>query len=568
MRREDQERILTAVHDHVVQEVSQLGTELGAVRVGQPMDEVLAASVYHQRQRQKDRSSRTTGRTFAAPGSFGFAGDARRNNQIFWDHIQQRLGRANSIEQRSLLSQVIYRYAYDVCGNFDERVYSLARQALPPLLAALLNASSPKRLLTRLPDLAPLENAVLLQGEREHVRRLHEIGTVILAPTHGSNLDSVILAFAILQMGLPPFIYGAARDLFDNPLIGFFLHNLGAYTVDRRNEDPLYKRVLKEYATLTLEYGYNNLFFPGGARSRSGALERHLKLGLAGTAIRAYVHNLQRQAPRPKLFVVPATLSYQLVLEAETLIDDFLQDVGKSRYIITDDEFSRPRRVYDFITQLFALDSKIYVTLGRGLDPFGNPVDDHGESMDPHGRRIDCSAYVRKDGAFACEPQRDAEYTHDLAHSMSATFSRDNVIQATHLTARAIFTLLRRQQPQADMLRLIRVGAPQDEGLPLRAVYSETRQLLQRVRTLCRQGLVRQSASVAGLGAEDLISEGLHHFNTYHRAPAAQRRGDRIVARDRGLLFFYQNRLEGYGLEDLHHLSPTLSPDHRFLRSP
>ena len=54
------------------------------------------------------------------------------------------------------------------------------------------------------------------------------------------------------------------------------MHNLGAYTVDRRKRDPLYKRVLKEYATMTLELGYDYLFFPGGSRSRSGAIELYL----------------------------------------------------------------------------------------------------------------------------------------------------------------------------------------------------------------------------------------------------------------------------------------------------
>jgi glycerol-3-phosphate O-acyltransferase len=563
-RREDQESILTAVHDTVIGAVLHDAAPPRAAP-GQPVDEVLAQSVYHQRRRHRGPQAR---RSLRVPGSlrgFGFAGDAARNDDLFWQGIQYRLGRAGALEQRSLLSQVIYRYAYDVCGNFNERVYGLARRGLPPLLGALLNASSPKRLLTNWLELAPLEGAVVVQGEREHVRRLHELGTVVLAPTHVSNLDSAIMAFAILQMGLPPFIYGAARDLFDNPLIGYFLHNLGAYTVDRNNEDPLYRRVLKEYATLTLEYGYNNLFFPGGVRSRSGALERHLKLGLAGTAMRAYVHNLQRQAPRPKLFVVPATLSYQLVLEAETLVDDFLKDVGKSRYIITDDEFSRPLRVYDFITQLFALDSKIYVTLGRGLDPFGNPVDDSGESLDPRGRRVDCSAYVRVGNSYACEPQRDAEYTRDLAQSMSETYSRDNVVQATHLTARAIFTLLRRQNPQADVLRLIRVGGTQEEGMALRDVYSETRRLLTAVRALAQKGLLRLSTLLTFGSAEDVVSDGLHHFNTYHRAPAAQRRGDRVLPRERGLLFFYHNRLEGYGLDAACGLTPALSADHRSL---
>ena len=52
-----------------------------------------------------------------------------------------------------------------------------------------------------------------MQGEREHLRRLHEVGTLILAPTHVSNLDSVILGFASLQLGLPPVTYGAANQV-------------------------------------------------------------------------------------------------------------------------------------------------------------------------------------------------------------------------------------------------------------------------------------------------------------------------------------------------------------------
>ena len=121
--------------------------------------------------------------------------------------------------------------------------------------------------------------------------------------------------------------------------MGFFMRNLGAYTVDRRKTDPLYKDVLKEYATLTIENGYDNLFFPGGTRSRAGAVEHRLKLGLLGTGVQAYINNLRRKVSKPNVYIVPATLSFQLVLEAETLIDDFLKEAGKARYIISDDEF-------------------------------------------------------------------------------------------------------------------------------------------------------------------------------------------------------------------------------------
>ena len=41
----------------------------------------------------------------------------------------------------------------------------------------------------------------------------------------------------------------------------------------------------------------------------------------------AYVNNLRNGRPRPNLYILPCTLSYKLVLEAETLIEDHLNVV-------------------------------------------------------------------------------------------------------------------------------------------------------------------------------------------------------------------------------------------------
>ena len=41
----------------------------------------------------------------------------------------------------------------------------------------------------------------------------------------------------------------------------------------------------------------------------------------------------------------------------------------------------------DFMNQGMNLQSKIYVTFGRGCDPFGNPVDDNGVSLDHSGQK-------------------------------------------------------------------------------------------------------------------------------------------------------------------------------------
>lgn len=542
MRPEDQERILSELESRVVH-AHTLGTE----GRGLALEEVLTEAIYHERRRLKDEPR----------------GKARARDLGFFDELQKKLGHVSEADQRQLLRETVRHYAQEIAGQFDPRVYQAVTRVLPPALGLLLNAVSPVRLLSHLPELPKIEDALVIQGETEALTRLHELGTVILVPTHVSNLDSIIAGYALFRLGLPPFIYGAGLNLFSNPLLGFFMHNLGAYTVDRRKTDPLYKEVLKEYATLTLELGYDNLFFPGGTRSRSGAIERRLKLGLLGTSVSAYVRNLQSARKSPKIFVVPATFSFQLVLEAETLIDDFLKEVGKSRYIIEDDESSKPRRVLDFASKLLSLDSKIYVTISPALDPFGNPVNEDGESLDPCGRKIDIARYVFVNGEPAMVPDRDAEYTAELGKGIVEAFTRDNVVSSTNITARAVFGLLRARNARMPLLRLLRTGGV-DDDLELSAVYKETGRLLGELRRLAKAGGIRLAEGLATQSPEDVVSDGLSHFAIFHSRPAARRRGDRIIPSDRNLLFYYQNRLEGYGL-DAAGLRPTLAPDHRAL---
>lgn len=542
MRREDQERLLADLRRRVVQ---QVGYGSGVAK----LDERIADSVYHEQRRlaQEPRSRR--GRRDAA-----FFGEVRRNLRGSSEQVQ-----------RELLERIVTHYAAEIAGHFDERVYRLVTRAGLPALGALLHASSPKRLLTEFPSLSSLEDVITVQGHDAQLRRLHELGTVVLVPTHVSNLDSLVIGYALWRLGLPPFLYGAGLNLFSNPMVGFFLHHLGAYTVDRRKEDPLYREVLKEYCTLTLEYGYDNIFFPGGTRARSGGIEKKLKLGLLGCGLRAFIHNLQQGRQTPRVYIVPVTLSMQLVLEAETLIDDFLKEQGKSRYIISDDEFTQPRRVLDFVRQLLSMDSRIYVTVGRAFDPFGNAVDEEGESLDPAGRMIDPAYYTFVDGAPAALLQRDAEYTRELSNKITESFATHSLIQSTHLTARALFDLLRLRHQGTAMIRILRTHG-EGGDFPLREVYERADALLVELRSLARRGAIRLSPLLETGATEDVIADGIAHFSTYHKRAAARRRGDRLFAIDRPLLFYYQNRLEGYRLERSIGLAPTLGDDHRSLR--
>src|SRR6185312_15172459 len=225
-----------------------------------------------------------------------------------WRGLATSLGRCTQAEARDKLRGLCERYAWDVAGNFNPSVYKFATKAMVPLLGTLLSPRSALRNIPQLGALHALDGRVVVQGPTETIDALSRIGTLIFTPTHLSNLDSVVFGFALERAGLPPATYGAGKNLFTNPVLSFFMHNLGAYRVDRRLKHALYKDVLKTYSCVLIERGYHSLFFPGGTRSRSGGVERRLKLGLAGSAMEAYARTLLAGPGKERrIFFVPAT---------------------------------------------------------------------------------------------------------------------------------------------------------------------------------------------------------------------------------------------------------------------
>ena len=265
-------------------------------------------------------------------------------------------------------------------------------------------------------------------------------------------MDSPAIGFGLLRAGLPPTTYGAGKNLFSNPFIS--LLHAQPRRVSRRSPAAsfeLYKDVLKEYSTVLLEHGYHSLFFPGGTRCRSNIVEKQLKLGLLGTTRDRVQEPACARARRTSGSTsCPATINYRLVLEAETLIDDYLAETGKSRYIITDDEFSRVGRIVEFFRKILVHEGSVVVRFGRPLDPFGNDITDDGESIDRAGRIVDPASFVRgADGEVTDDDQRDAEYTRALGRRLAAVYPRLTVFHSTHLLARVLYDAIARARRHA-----------------------------------------------------------------------------------------------------------------------
>lgn len=520
MRRQDRERIQVEVASRIAGGFTSASDEV--------VENLIHDTLYHERLRlEKDSTPRS------------------KSDRKFYQEVRQKMQHASSADLRSILEELARYFVAEVVGNFDERVYRLSTNVIPAGLSVLLNAMSPARLLSLQTLKQGLAKQLVIQGSVEQTKSLLAKGTLVVVPTHSSNLDSILLGYAVYLAGLPPLLYGAGLNLFSNPLISFFMRNLGAYRVDRTKQASLYKDVLKQYAQCSLEMGYHNLFFPGGTRSRSGEVEQKLKRGLLGTAINGYVHNLKAGKAKPNIYLVPATLSYKLVLEAETLIGDHLKAVGKSRYIIEDDEFSKPRRILNFMSSLVSLEEKIVLTFSDPMDIFGNPVDAEGRSLDPRGRIVDPKGYVCRDGVPIVDAQRDHQFTNEAAEEISRAYLRDNVVMSTNVVARAVLDLLREENPELDLYRLLRTGG-NAASFPLLEVHKRTETLLAQLKSLPNGP--RFGEELLSGDIQEIVADALAHFSIYHTQPAAVRRGDRLFHEDRNLLLYYGNRLEGYGL--------------------
>jgi glycerol-3-phosphate O-acyltransferase len=463
-----------------------------------------------------------------------------------WRHLAGHIGRMTDGELREALKKYVERYAWDVAGNFDPRVYKFASKAMAPLLGALMSPRATVKNLHHSFDLTALDGRILVHGPREHIRRLAEIGTVVFTPTHLSNLDSVVFGFALERAGLPPATYGAGKNLFTNPVLSYFMHNLGAYRVDRRIKHGLYKDVLKTYSSVLIEKGYHSLFFPGGTRSRSGGVERKLKLGLAGTGLDAFVRTTVRGRTQ-KVFFVPATINYLLALEAETLIDDFLQEEGKARYIIEDDESTRVSRVAAFMQKLLGLDAACVIRFSRPLDCFGNYVDDEGMSHDLRGRPVDATSYtIGRDGKPSSDGVRDAEYTRELGERIVDAFKRDTVVMATQLVAACAFERLRRAVGNADLFSVLRHR--DDVTVPRAELAEDVDVMLSRVSVMEDAGEITTAPTLKGKRGDEVLDDAIRAFAGYHTQEVLAPRGSELVLRDTRLLFYYQNRLAAHGL--------------------
>ena len=467
----------------------------------------------------------------------------------FWADVRQQLlrGYIDQDEQviervnRDLLERILRRYIQEITGQFKTTTYRFARRALPMGFNVLLNTANF--------FYKGSKEKLHITGEVPHIRSLMEQGgTIVLVPTHFSNLDSILIGWASDRIGLSAFSYGAGLNLYNTPALAYFFSRLGAYALDRRKKNNLYLETLKSFSQATLERGVHTLFFPGGTRSRSGQLENKLKRGLLGTTIDAQ-YRLYERGENTKLYIVPVVLNYHFVLEAKSLIDQYLQQTGKELYLVEKKAFGGAWNLLKFMWKFFSAGSEILVNYGRPLDVLGNFVDEQGESLDQQGRRLDLREYFMSNGQLNFDRQRHEEYTKMLADTIVTRYYTENIVLSSQLLAFTAFRIFEKQYPKLDFYGLLRL--PADDRVILHQVFERNLEKLCGVlRQMEAQGKIQLSEQVRQTDVQLLIQDGLANIGTYHVKKALIKDADGdISTEDMNLLYYYHNRLDGYGLD-------------------
>ncbi len=475
----------------------------------------------------------------------------------FWAKIKKELVELSARtpeeagkKEEEILRLIVLRYANEIAGNFKPSSYRFAREVIQFWFRRLLNGARVKKFGAFFRSRYTLRDKIPIVGKVKMLRRLAKKGTVVMVPTHFSNLDSILIGFVIHSLGLPAFIYGAGLNLFNIKIFAYFMNSLGAYKVDRRKKNLPYLETLKMYSNLAIQKGAHSLFFPGGTRSRSGLIEKQLKLGLLSTAVEAQ-RSLYMETPPGaevrKIFVVPVTLNYHFVLEAPDLIVDYLQVKGQDRYFPEEDNYGSFQLIR-FLFKFFTKGSNISVSIGRGLDVMGNFVDDEGNSLDAHGRIIDTKDYFISQNDITIDRQREDEYTRMLSQRIVSEYHRINRIFASHLVAFIAFEMWQRQFPKLDLFTFLRL--PEEE---LEIPYEEFLETFKRVRkeiyNLKEAGKVYMATHLKG-EADLVLKHGLDNVGIFHlKRPLLKNRKGNIITQDLNTLYYYHNRLVGYDLE-------------------
>jgi glycerol-3-phosphate O-acyltransferase len=481
------------------------------------------------------------------------------NEIVFWNKAKKKLDQSLLIDDKILqkeklvqiIQRLIKRYAEEIVGHFNIDTFFFARKFLTIFFKGIFDRIS-------LFDFFNLKKAKQkclrhfhVRGDINKINDLFNHGTVVILPTHSSNLDSILIGFMVDQVAkLPAFSYGAGLNLFNNSIAAFYMNRLGAYRVDRRKKNPIYLDSLKNMSSISVEDGTNTIFFPGGTRSRDGAVETKLKLGLLGSVIDAQRASLEK-GQNNKIFIVPLVVNYETVLEAGQLVEQHLKRIGKEQYSSKINRKWTFFKILKYARNILFRKNDVYFSFGEPTDVIGNIVNEKGESLDKYGNSIEIRSYFELNGKVNNDEQRESEYTKLLGKKVAEVFLRENILLPTHFLSFIIVNLLKEKFNNPDIFDILRMPV-KEWTIDYKLLTATANDVLTVFKQKEVEGVFRLSDHFEN-SVENIVEHALKNGgNTHVNKPYVIDGNSKIISvHDLPVVIFYNNRLSGYELESM-----------------
>jgi glycerol-3-phosphate O-acyltransferase len=213
------------------------------------------------------------------------------------------------------------------------------------------------------------------ESQVERLRAAMERHPCIFLWSHRSNLDTLVLAAAMQEKGVPPAHLFAGINMAFGPM-GALMRRTGVIFIRRStSEDPLYRYVLHEYVGYVLEKRFNLSWSIEGTRSRTGKMLPP-RLGLLSYAADVYLSGRVDD-----ILLLPVSITFDQLHEIAEYAD-YARGATK-----------KPEGfgwLYGFIKAQGARHyGKIYVRFGEpvSMSSFLGPVSGH-VALDPAARRL------------------------------------------------------------------------------------------------------------------------------------------------------------------------------------
>jgi glycerol-3-phosphate O-acyltransferase len=189
------------------------------------------------------------------------------------------------------------------------------------------------------------------------------------------------------------------------------------------------------------------------------------------------------------------------------------------------------------------------VRFGKPMDLFGNRVDEKGVSYDPSNNEVDIKKYFYSNGEISKDAQRDAEYTRMLGDKIVERYHVEALVFSSQILAFAAFRIIKSRYAKMDLYGLMRLPS-EDLVIRPKELMDSVDKVVIRLREMNENGEVQLEKEIKEGNIASIVKKGIANLGVYHaKMPLMYNAEGDFQSQDIKILYFYHNRIEGYGLQ-------------------